>query len=230
MYTLHTIWPCTIHCVPELDLGPAPHSHAHTLIGIFIHPLSNSLGCEPYHSKTTEEQSHHKYLGLSLCCVVKRGSRIGASWCCGDQKRKEFTLLSALESQTEAQQSQKTWQEWCHKHFSHKFFFFFLPPLEAQLKHPISPLSCLSLPLIKAYNELGTATESQDWWLYGPGRIIALCGLSVRKGTPRLDGERGSESEGGGKIKVLHCNLWEAFCNAVLFCLMCAALLEPALK
>lgn len=109
-------------------------------------------------------------------------------------------------------------------------FFFFLPPLEAQLKHPISPLSCLSLPLIKAYNELGTATESQDWWLYGPGRIIALCGLSVRKGTPRLDGERGSESEGGGKIKVLHCNLWEAFCNAVLFCLMCAALLEPALK
>lgn len=66
---------------------------------------------------------------------------------------------------------------------------FFPPsPPEAQLKHPILPLSCLSLPLIKAYNELGTATESQDWWLYGPGRIIALCGLSVRKRTPRLDG------------------------------------------
>lgn len=77
MYALYTIWPCTIHCVPKLDLGLAPRAHAHTLIGIFIHPLSNSLGREPYHSKTTEEQSHHKYLGpilvpcLCVCvCVV----------------------------------------------------------------------------------------------------------------------------------------------------------------
>lgn len=84
--------------------------------------------------------------------------------------------------------AKKTWQEWSHKHSWHKYFFFSPSPPEAQLKHPISPLSCLSLPLIKAYNELGTATESQDWWLYGPGRIIALCGLSVRKRTPRLDG------------------------------------------
>lgn len=122
-------------------------------------------------------------------------------------------------------------------HTSFFFLFFSYSPPEARLKHPISPLSCLSLPLIKACNELGTATESQDWWLYGPGRIIALCGLSVRKGTPRLDGTEADgevgERRGEARIKVLHCNLWEAFCNTVqswLFRLMCAALLEPALK
>lgn len=129
-------------------------------------------------------------------CVVKRGSRIGAGWCCGGQKRKEFTPLSASELQQEHDSRAKKHDKSGATNTPHTSFFFSPSPPEAQLKHPISVLSCLSLPLIKAYNELGTATESQDWWLYGPGRIIALCGLSVRKGTPRLDGT-GADREVG---------------------------------
>lgn len=84
-------------------------------------------------------------------------------------------------------------------------------------------LSCLSLALIKAYNELGTATQSQDRWLYGPGQIITLCGLRLSPGEDRKrdsDGKRGiggdrekengegeREREAEAKIKVLLSNL-----------------------
>lgn len=82
-------------------------------------------------------------------------------------------------------------------------------------------LSCLSLALIKAYNELGTGTQSQDRWLYGSGQIITLGGLRLSPGENRkresdgkkgIGGERaGEEGRGGGgggaKIKVLRSNL-----------------------
>lgn len=60
-------------------------------------------------------------------------------------------------------------------------------------------LSCLSLALIKAYNELGTGTQPQDRWLYGPGQIITLCGLRLSPGENRKTESDGKRGTGGGR-------------------------------
>lgn len=99
-------------------------------------------------------------------------------------------------------------------------------------------LSCLSLALIKAYNELGTGTQSQDRWLYGPGQIITPCGLRLSQGENRKETVRWKkrwERNRGRKQRLKFytptfekCFAMQPLCpqfTTRLFCQICAALL-----
>lgn len=80
---------------------------------------------------------------------------------------------------------------------------------EAQAKASNLSLSCLSLALITAYNELGTGIQSQDRWLYGPGQIITLCGLALPPSENGKDEKRKEQSGIGGQRLKIHTPTFE---------------------
>ncbi len=114
-----------------------------------------------------------------------------------------YQLLPArpLKRQTHTQnrdpENVTTWQDHRHTHRhapSHRVFSSWGKTKASNLS-----LSCLSLALIKAYNELGTGSQSQDRWLYGPGQIIALCGLRLSAGENRKRESDGGRGIGGDR-------------------------------